>query len=89
MNDRRIGLIAVLGPDGTGVSTIGGLTSLLGGAVKTPYAGDNPEGGGRPLPTTRLLWWYRRRTSGPPVHGPPPIERFPRRSLARRVPPPP
>jgi len=87
MNDRRSGLIvAVVGPDGTGKSTIvGRLPLLLGGAVKTLYAGDNPEGGGRPLPTTRLLWWYQRRTGGPAVHGPPPLDHPPRRSLARRV----
>jgi thymidylate kinase len=79
-------IVALVGPDGTGKSTIAErLPSLMGGPVKTLYAGDNPEAGERLLPTSRLLWWYRRRTSGPPVHGPPPIDRLPRRSLARRI----
>lgn len=79
-------IVAVVGPDGTGKSTIvGHLPSLIGGAVRTVYAGDNPEGGERLLPTTRLLWWYRRRTDGPLVHGPPPVERPPRRSLTQRI----
>jgi thymidylate kinase len=79
-------IVALVGPDGTGKSTImRRLPHLLGGSVKTVYAGDNPEAGERLLPTTRLLWWLRRRTHGPLVHGPPPLERPPRRSVARRT----
>jgi thymidylate kinase len=79
-------IVAVVGADGTGKSTIvGRIPPLIGGAVKTLYAGDNPEGAEGLLPTTRLLWWNQRRTGGPQVHGPPPLERHPRASLTQRI----
>ncbi|MHB1931196.1 MAG: nucleoside/nucleotide kinase family protein [Acidimicrobiales bacterium] len=79
-------IVAIVGPDGTGKSTIvERLPSLIGGAVKTLYAGDNPEGGEPLLLSTRLLWWFQRRTSGPPVHGPPTLEKPPRPTLPRRI----
>lgn len=79
-------VVALVGPDGTGKSTIvGRLPELMGGTVKTLYAGDNPEAGKPLLPSTRLLWRYRQHMGARLVHGPPPLERSPRRSLARRM----
>ncbi len=79
-------VVALVGPDGVGKSTIATrLTDVLGRPATRLYAGDNPDSADRMLPSTRLVWWYRRRTQGPPVHGPPPIEHRRRRSLLRRL----
>lgn len=79
-------VVALVGPDGVGKTTISGrLPGLLEAPVHRMYAGDNPEAMVRMLPTTRLVWWCWRRTGHGVAHGPPRARRRPRRSLPARL----
>lgn len=79
-------VVALVGPDGVGKTTISGrLPGLLEGPVHRVYAGDNPEAVERMLATTRLVWWCRRRTGHGVTHGPPLARRRRRRSVPARV----
>lgn len=79
-------VVALVGADGAGKSTVARrLPALLDRPVTTMYAGDNPAVDGGVLATTRLLDRRRRHAATPIVHGPPPLERPPRRAMLRRL----
>lgn len=79
-------VVALVGPDGVGKTTIASrLPGRLPVTATYVYAGDNPEAATMALPTTRAVWRWRARQGGGHDHGPPPIDRPPRRSLARRL----
>lgn len=66
-------MIALIGADGTGKSTISRyLSEALGVRARTIYMGSNPSAATHVLPTTRLLWAMKRALdkelhhSGPP-----------------------